>query len=80
MKKCLTIVFALAAAAFAGCTQDINEVEITPSLGIAPQIRIDGYINQQYVSRVDDGGFCTGDQIGLYGVNYTEDNTARVHS
>ena len=40
-----------------------------------PEIRIDGSIDQQYISRVDDGGFCDGDQIGLYGVNYTDDNT-----
>ena len=74
MKKLLTVMFGLASLCFVGCMQDVAELEV-PTLGLAPQIRIDGSINQEYVSRVDDGGFCTGDQIGLYGVNYTEENT-----
>lgn len=41
----------------------------------ALKIQIDGGIDQQYLSRVNDGGFCGGDQIGLYGVNYTDKNT-----
>ena len=65
----------LAALGFVGCVQDLGELEVPVSLGGAPQINIDGSINQEYVSRVDDGGFCTGDQIGLYGVNYTENNS-----
>ena len=73
MKKYLTLLCGFAALAFASCTQDINEVEITPVVG-TPQICIDGYVNQEYVSRVDDGGFTNGDQIGLYGVNYTDKN------
>ena len=72
MKK-LLYALSFAALAFAGCTQDINEVEVAPLL-CAPQIKIDGYVNQEYVSRVDDGGFTNGDQIGLYGVNYTDKN------
>ncbi len=39
------------------------------------EIQINGGIDQQYESRVDDGGFCGGDQIGLYGVNYTNNNS-----
>lgn len=74
MKKYLTLLCGFAALAFASCTQDINEVEITPVVG-TPQICIDGYVNQEYTSRVDDGGFTNGDQIGLYGVNYTDKNT-----
>ena len=74
MKKTLLLCLSFAALLTMGCTQDINEVELTPSLGVTPQIRIDGSINQQYISRVDDGGFCTGDQIGLYGVNYSDKN------
>ena len=73
MKKYLTLLCSFAALAFASCTQDINEVEITPVVG-TPQICIDGYVNQEYTSRVDDGGFTNGDQIGLYGVNYTDKN------
>ena len=62
-------------ALFAGCTQDIDEVGPTISLNGAPQIQINGSIDQTYTTRVDDGGFCDGDQIGLYGVNYTDNNS-----
>ena len=62
-------------ALFAGCTQDIDEVGPTISLNGAPQIQINGSIDQTYSTRVDDGGFCDGDQIGLYGVNYTDNNS-----
>ncbi len=69
--KLISIPVALLAAA---CTTDPAELApVVPS--VAPQIRISSSINQQYVSRVNDGGFCEGDQIGLYGVNYTDDNT-----
>ena len=75
MKTKLLFGLSLAMLSLVSCTQDINEVELNPSLGVVPQINIDGSVNQEYVSRVDDGGFCTGDQIGLYGVNYTDNNT-----
>ena len=74
MKKTLLLCLGFAAL-LVGCTQDVSEVEVGSSLGVTPQIRIDGSIHQQYISRVDDGGFCTGDQIGIYGVNYTDNNT-----
>lgn len=57
-----------------GCTTDIDDMNNVVIDGI-PQIRISGTIDQDYVSRVNDGGFCTGDQIGLFGVNYTNNNT-----
>ena len=63
----------MAVALLAGCTQEPDGLDITAPT--TPEIRIDGSIDQQYISRVDDGGFCDGDQIGLYGVNYTDDNT-----
>ena len=75
MKRKLLFCLSFAALLTVGCTQDINEVELTPSLGVTPQIRIEGSINQEYTSRVDDGGFCTGDQIGLFGVNYSDNNS-----
>ena len=74
MKKKLLFCLGCVALLFAGCTTDINEVNGPVNYG-APQIKISGSINQQYISRVDDGGFCNGDQIGLYGVNYTANNT-----
>ncbi len=59
---------------FAGCTNDLDEGIFTPSDG-AFSIEIEGRISQTYTTRVDDGGFCDGDQIGLFGVNYTDNNT-----
>ena len=59
---------------FAGCTNDLDEGIFTPSDG-ALSIEIEGRISQTYTTRVDDGGFCDGDQIGLFGVNYTDKNT-----
>ena len=56
-----------------GCISDFEDLDN----GTSPSdltIRLDGAISQQYLTRVDDGGFCDGDQIGLYGVNYTNDN------
>ena len=75
MRHKLLLTFSLATLAFAGCTQDIDEVDTSVSLNGAPQIQINGSIDQTYSTRVDDGGFCDGDQIGLYGVNYTDNNS-----
>jgi len=65
--------FFLGLTALVGCTDMLEESQELNPQGV--EIRIDGGIDQQYLSRVDDGGFCGGDQIGLYGVNYTADNT-----
>lgn len=58
----------------AGCTTGLEDFRQTSNAD-APVINIDGSIGQIYTTRVDDGGFCDGDQVGLYGVNYTDDNT-----
>jgi len=65
--------FFLGLTALVGCTDILEEGQELNPQGV--EIRIDGGIDQLYHSRVDDGGFCGGDQIGLYGVNYTADNT-----
>lgn len=57
-----------------GCTTGLEDLRQNASSD-APLINIDGSIGQIYTTRVDDGGFCDGDQVGLYGVNYTDDNT-----
>ena len=75
MKKSFLYFLSCGALLLAGCTQDFDEFEGTGPSNNGPQIEISGTINQTYTTRVDDGGFCDGDQIGLYGVNYTEDNT-----
>ena len=57
-----------------GCTTDPYDLGGGGFEG-AMRIEISGAINQQYTTRVDDGGFCNGDEIGLYGVNYSNENT-----
>lgn len=71
--KAKILLLAGCAALFVGCTNDPFDEGHVPVTG-APQIRVSGAIDQEYITRVDDGGFCGGDQIGLYGVNYTDDN------
>lgn len=70
--------FGLAALALVGCTADVEVV--TPQVPTPDgmyAINLEGDISQEYLTRVDDGGFCDGDQIGLYGVNYTNDNATQ---
>ena len=73
MKKTL-LTFGLAAMLFASCATDPDGLNTIVPQG-TPQIKISGDIDQQYATRVDENGFCDGDQVGLYGVNYTNDNT-----
>ncbi len=64
----LTIVSAV--LFFAGCTNDIDEL-VTPNLPIDERIAIclGGQIDQVAVTRVNDDGFCDGDEVGIYVVN-----------
>lgn len=75
MKRFLTLLSCAAALLMAGCTNDLDEGLFDGSTSGVPAIVIDGSIHQNYTTRVDDGGFCGGDQVGLYGVNYTDDNS-----
>lgn len=70
--KDLTILF-LMAALFICCER--NEGFSDKPYQDKYPINISGQITQVYTTRVDDGGFCDGDQIGLYGVNYLNNNT-----
>ena len=74
MKRFLFFGLSCVTILMVGCTTDIDDMNNVVIDGI-PRIRISGTIDQDYVSRVNDGGFCTGDQIGLFGVNYTNNNT-----
>lgn len=59
-----------------GCSSDPDElVTPTPPWSATPEIRISGGIDG--ATRVLDGAFCDGDQVGLYGVNYEADNTVQ---
>lgn len=55
-----------------GCHSDIDDLSVNGSQHQL-MIRLDGEIGE--TTRVDDNGFNDGDQIGLYGVNYTNSNT-----
>ncbi|MBE6189804.1 MAG: hypothetical protein E7145_02545 [Rikenellaceae bacterium] len=74
MKLRTILTLGLAALLMTACQKD-EGIDYDPMQGLSHPILIDGRINQQYLTRVDDGGFCNGDQVGLYGVNYTNDNT-----
>ena len=69
--------FGLALLALVGCTADVEVVVPCPTPDAMFSINLSGDISQEYLTRVDDGGFCDGDQIGLYGVNYTNDNSTQ---
>lgn len=66
--------FGLTLLALAGCTADVEVHAPVPTPDGVFSINLTGDISQEYLTRVDDGGFCDGDQIGLYGVNYSNDN------
>ena len=73
MKKIyLTIVSA--PLLLAGCTQDFNEpTPNIPTPDDAIAINIGGSIDQVPTTRVNDEGFCDGDGVGIYVVNYNGD-------
>lgn len=75
MKHKLLLTLGIAVMALVGCRQDVDVIipEVSKAEG-ALAIKIEGRIDQEYATRVDDGGFTDGDQIGLYGVNYTDNN------
>jgi hypothetical protein len=73
MKK---IYYSLISAAllFVGCTQDFNEpAPVIPAPNDAIAINIGGSIDQVSTTRVNDEGFCDGDGVGIYVVNYNGD-------
>ena len=64
------------AALMVGCTFEIEGFD-EDALQSAPKISIDGAVGQQGTTRLNEGGFTDGDQIGLYGVNYTDENSQK---
>ncbi len=71
MKKLFCFATCLVAIALQACTQDVT-IDYTPNVTPFQKVQIDGSIYQQDNTRVDDSGFCAGDNIGLYLVNYEE--------
>ena len=72
MKRKLFLLLGVATL-LAGCHSDVDEMNINHQSRLA--IRLDGEVSPS--TRVDDNGFCDGDQIGLYGVNYTDKNATQ---
>ena len=74
MKHKLLLTLGIAALAFAGCTADIEVIAPMPSPdGASHKVLIEGNIDQRDNTRVDDSGFCAGDVVGIYLVNYDGD-------
>ncbi len=77
MKK--NLLFGLCCAALiAGCTKDPNEVFVPQGEQIP--IQLSGSIDQVAASRVNDEGFCNGDGIGVYVVNYVGESAGTMVS
>ena len=74
MKHKLLLTLGIAALAFAGCTADVEVIAPMPSPdGASHKVLIEGNIDQRDNTRVDDSGFCAGDVVGIYLVNYDGD-------
>lgn len=66
-------ILASALPLIAGCSLDGPRMESEVN-GLPPhQVLIEGEIKQQPATKVTTDGFCTGDEIGLYIVNYSGD-------
>ena len=74
MKHKLLLTLGVAAIAFAGCAADIEVITPMPSPdATSHKVLIEGNIDQRDNTRVDDSGFCAGDVVGIYLVNYDGD-------
>lgn len=60
-----------------GCA-DYDPMEATATSGEAMELRAE--IRQQYATRANDGGFADGDQIGVFIVNYENDEAQPLHA
>ena len=70
MKKIYSILFCVALL-FAGCTQDFDEpIPSVPTPDGLIAINVSGSIDQVTTTRANDDGFCNGDGVGIYAVNY----------
>lgn len=55
------------------CCSTDSDLFPDPEMEASYKVQISGAIDQQDLTRVDDNGFCAGDEIGLYLVNYDGD-------
>ena len=75
MKRFLSFGLALALFGFTGCVQDIDEPIVNtsaPTFNGNRAISIENNINQVGGTRATDSGFCDGDVVGIYAVNYKD--------
>ena len=71
MKQCIKSLSMLAVAASMLLTSCYTDDEIIePEMQASPKINLSGEISQVYQTRVNDAGFCDGDEVGIYVVDY----------
>lgn len=63
-----------------GCVTDDFGVNVRPTddVGTSYKVLIESTIDQHDNTRVDDSGFCTGDDVGIYLVNYDGDTPGEL--
>ena len=64
--------FLLLSLALASCARENLETDRTAADNSPLAVRIGGEIDQIMKTRVNDGGFCDGDAVGIYVVNYED--------
>ena len=71
MKRIISLISVAALLAMQGCRLSESELKPQGPSGVAYKVQIYSDISQQPASKVAvDEGFCTGDQVGVYIVNY----------
>ncbi len=70
MKKLLNIFVMVLLLSVVGCSTDNVDWGTVPTPEVNHKVQIAGNIDQHDATRVDDSGFCAGDAVGIYLVNY----------
>ncbi len=79
MKKLLNFSIVAMLLAVTSCVApDIDLETPNPNVNGLHRVQIENNINQQDATRVDDSGFCTGDVVGLYLVNYEGEQPGKL--
>ena len=79
MKKLLNFSIVATLLAVTSCVApDIDLETPNPNVNGLHKVQIENNINQQDATRVDDSGFCTGDVVGLYLVNYEGEQPGKL--
>ena len=73
MKKVFCFIVTATLLMVQGCVTDDLEFAPSPSIDAQQKVQIMGEIDQHDATRVDDSGFCAGDGVGIYLVNYDGD-------